>query len=302
LLFDGQVRVYSTCRSCQQTMRVVDPFDTTHPCCEPQPTKLESLAHGWLSAVLAEDRRTEQLTAKEIERLENRAPNLHKAAMLYAEWGWPVFPLGRRSKLPAIPKSKGGRGFHDATTDVERVDRWWSRYPQHNIGIATGVAFDVIDIDPDKGGTMSWLELLARNRIDCRCSERTRTHLHLPDVHGIAVTAHGGMHMIVPPTGKGNWASKFEIAPGVDYRGRGGYIVAPPSLLGGRGRSYSWLVSPSPKLKGENRNGKAQRGNAERVDADPGFIRRWETRVEGRMEVSRGGQSDTSCVQGELVG
>jgi hypothetical protein len=57
-------------------------------------------------------------------------------AVVYVRAGWPVFPLAARSKVPLIPKDKGGNGFHDATTDEAQIVAWWSQYPEANIGIA----------------------------------------------------------------------------------------------------------------------------------------------------------------------
>lgn len=77
-------------------------------------------------------------------RLEQ--PLLHGALDL-AEIGVPVFPLGARSKIPAISKKRGGRGMEDATTDAAQIIEWWSEYPNANIAIRTGVTVDVLDID-----------------------------------------------------------------------------------------------------------------------------------------------------------
>jgi hypothetical protein len=233
LLFDGLISVMSTCRDCGEMMQVTDPTVHVHPSCNEKPTKLDSLLVGWLSCVMAGDRESEILTAKEIDVIACEPPDLHEAATDYTTDGWPVFPLAKHSKLPAIPKKKGGNGFKDATTDWNRIDRWWSKHPDHNIGLATGHAFDVIDIDPKKGGAESFTKLLY-DKVDFDC-------------HGIAVTASGGLHLYIPATGKGCFQ---DLRPGIDYRGRGGYVVGPPSTLGSPGRSYSWLCEPSPKIKG----------------------------------------------------
>jgi hypothetical protein len=116
---------------------------------------------------------------------------------------------------------------------VARIGKWWMRHPSHNIGVSTGLAFDVIDVDPRNGGVDSFLELLQTG--------------DLPEVHGIAVTASGGMHLYVKPR---NTRCFPGLREGIDYKARGGYVVAPPSTLGQRGRDYTWLVVPSPALKG----------------------------------------------------
>lgn len=244
MIFNGAIDVQSTCRDCKQQMTVVDADDTVHPTCTPKPTKLESLAAGWLSAVLHEDADAERLTAEEIEALDSRRPNLRRAALAYAEMGWPVFPLrssdtvcdgGDRCKVmcecPKKPFRKSN-GFKDATTDVSQVTKWWDRNPHSNIGIATGHLFDVFDVDTQSGGLPSFLQLLDQRRV--------------PDVHGIVCASKGGIHLYLEPKGIGN---KAGFMPGLDYRGVGGYVVAPPSTLGPRGRSWSWLVHPSPAIK-----------------------------------------------------
>lgn len=168
--------------------------------------------------------------AAEIDR-PRKVMSLHDAALLYTSWGWPVFPLATTSKAPAIPKSKGGQGFKDATTNRDRIDRWWTRHPTHNIGIATGHTFDVIDIDPRNDGVPTLVNLLERGK--------------LPVIHGISCTASNGMHLFVKRTGRGCLP---HVKPGVDYKALGGYIVAPPSILADD-RRYAWSIKPSPEIK-----------------------------------------------------
>jgi hypothetical protein len=159
------------------------------------------------------------------EAIDAAPPRLLDAALYYASLGWPVFPLRPRDKRPATRN-----GFKDATTDADRIRAWWQRHPDANIGLPTGHAFDVIDVDlPD--GVPAFLSLLDTDT----------------DVHGRVSTSSGGVHLYVTPTGGGNLAG---IVPGIDYRGAGGYVVAPPSTLGPRGRAWTWTHHPSPVLTG----------------------------------------------------
>ena len=57
--------------------------------------------------------------------------------------GWPAFPLAPRSKVPP----RGSHGVKDATADAGRIEAWWQREPQANIGLPCGVAFWVLDVD-----------------------------------------------------------------------------------------------------------------------------------------------------------
>lgn len=268
LILGGLVKVFSTCRSCGLIMQVTDVRDTTHPLCPEKLTRMENWERNWvgiasiapydkLSPVM--QRKLDELEFKmDTESDENQATALANAAMQYAEWGFKVFPLARNAKEPAIPRAhrrddplrrckgecgKPGHGFHDATNDVERICRWWSRHPDHNIGLATGHLFDVIDIDPGAGGAESITQLLRDNRIPLvhgivatAGSEKTKTKLFRPS----------GMHLYVKATDKGCYIG---LRPGVDYKARGGYIVAPPSTLGSRVRSWSWATAPSPEIK-----------------------------------------------------
>jgi hypothetical protein len=141
---------------------------------------------------------------------------LANAARWYAGQGIPVFPLMPAEKKP-FP---GSRGFKDATTDLAQVNRWWTAHPQANIGIPTGGLFDVIDIDGELGA-LSYRELRDTDVI--------------PRIYGKATTGRPcSRHLYIAATGDGNSAG---VWPGIDYRGAGGYVVAPPSRTE---RRYDW--------------------------------------------------------------
>lgn len=231
MIFDGHITAYSTCRTCKQLLHVTDQHDTTHPTCQHRPTRVERLAQEFLDTARA-DGDTSDLE-HELHELASQPPRLGDAAVAYAKMGWPVFPLAPQSKVPAIPKAQGGQGVLDATTDVNQVARWWQRHPTHNIGLATGERFDVLDIDTGAGGVGSLLELLWSNVI--------------PECHGVVCTASAGFHFYFPPTGSGNATTLHGLA-GVDWRGRGGYVVAPPSRLSAIGSAWSWISRPSPVI------------------------------------------------------
>ena len=81
----------------------------------------------------------------------NRAPGNERleAALNYAAAGWPVFPCRVNSKEPATRN-----GFHDATTDPERIASWWVKRPDLNVAIATGAPGpDVLDVDVYQDGS-----------------------------------------------------------------------------------------------------------------------------------------------------
>lgn len=138
------------------------------------------------------------------------------AAYAYAERGWPVFPLVPRDKAPLTK-----RGFQDATTDRNDILRWWQAFPDANIGLATGVAFSVLDID-SAGAVPVLQELLGE------------TYRH----DGPVVSTGKGAHLYFQPL-KGDRNRAGLLGGKVDYRGAGGYVVAPPSIHPS-GRVYVW--------------------------------------------------------------
>lgn len=156
-----------------------------------------------------------------VDHLDVRpSASLHAAALWYAEHGLHIFPLTPGSKIPL----KGSGGFKDATTDADRVDAWWAESPALNIGIATGHLVDVVDVD-GPAGVRTWIDL----------------YDDLPHILGRVCTPRpGGNHLyVIAVPGRGN---KAGIMPGIDYRGTGGYVVAPPSVITGGDHpgSYSW--------------------------------------------------------------
>lgn len=170
------------------------------------------------AAIDADDRDAIARLEPILDALDRRPPvSLHAAALWYAEQGLHVFPLTPGSKVP-LPRT---RGFKDATTDPEQVDAWWLENAAYNIGIATGHAVDVIDIDGPAGqqSRLANWDMLAA----------------IPCLGKVSTPRPGGMHLYVPAAGKGN---KAGLLPGVDYRGLGGYVVAPPSV-NDQGR-YVW--------------------------------------------------------------
>jgi hypothetical protein len=137
-------------------------------------------------------------------------------AIHYARQGFRVFPLVPGGKEPAVPKRKGGHGCLDATTDIEAIERWWTAYPDANIGIATGRGLLVIDVDPRKSDR--WLESLQALAIP-----RTFT----------TKTWSGGWHLYLSMPPDSRITIGADLLPGIDWRGNSGYVVAVGSVVGG---------------------------------------------------------------------
>jgi Bifunctional DNA primase/polymerase, N-terminal len=157
--------------------------------------------------------------------------DLLEQALAYAGRGWPVLPLKPRDKIPLIPKTRGGNGVRDATTDRDLIKSWWRSCPTANIGIACGIAFWVLDLDhpdpvvdkPDGLATLAALE--AR-------------HGRLPETME-AATGSGGRHLLFAPDPR--ITNKVRVLPGIDTRSIGGYIAASPSIHP-LGVSYQWVL------------------------------------------------------------
>ena len=144
---------------------------------------------------------------------------LRKAALVCAELGYPVFPCVPGDKIPLTQ-----HGFKDATTDPDQIERWWDQHPLANIGIAT-TGLLVVDVD---GSSNPWLADKPERLADLACGP-------------VALTANGGRHCVFrQPAGK-NWrCTENRLAPKVDTRADGGYIVAPPSVVDGK--AYKWAL------------------------------------------------------------
>src|SRR6266511_4361650 len=163
---------------------------------------------------------------------------LTSAALAYAAAGLAVLPLHQPITRPdgrigcscvdARCRSVGkhprtAHGLHDATADPARVAAWWRRWPQANIGLATGDRFEVLDVDGPAG--LRALRQLAEGG------------LSLPGP--LVRTGGAGWHHYLAPLGRGN-AQPIRGLERVDWRGRGGYVVAPPSRHAS-GTRYRWL-------------------------------------------------------------
>ena len=147
------------------------------------------------------------------------AGDLARAALALARMGYRVFPCVPGQKRPA---ARGG--FKAASRDPGTIRGWWSQWPQANLAVATfGVV--VVDIDPAGRGWPPEPEQRAAIR-ETQCP--------------LARTPRGGWHLwFRRPQGKPWRCSANQLAPGVDVRTAGGYVVAPPSRTDAG--QYKWL-------------------------------------------------------------
>jgi len=155
-------------------------------------------------------------------------------ALLYARNGWSVFPLhsvhdgrctcGRDCGKNAgkHPRVKGG--FKVATTDARQIEAWWRKWPDANLGIATGAVSGLIVIDIDGANGLATLQALVAQ------------HGTLPRT-AVVKTARGWhLYFAMPATCT---PISCSTGNGLDVRGDGGYVVAPISRHAS-GHVYQW--------------------------------------------------------------
>lgn len=145
----------------------------------------------------------------------------------YAGEGIPIIPLKPRGKAPLTKN-----GYKDATSDPEILAVWAEKWPDANIGIRTGrmSGLLVLDVDPPKGGIESLKKLEAEEgscASDWEVASGDGSHRYFRDRSSLELRNTTG-----------------EIGgkpyPGLDIRGEGGYIVAPPSIHP-NGNAYRWV-------------------------------------------------------------
>lgn len=145
-----------------------------------------------------------------------RSP-LHEAARYWAENGFFVFPVQEGAKKP-LP---GSNAWQDATLDLDQIDRWWTENPNYNVACAPALSgCSVLDVDLPLGeATLN--EIADAEKVP------------VPNTFAIR-TPSGGRHLWftgVCPTSVGT--ATAGLGPKLDTRGAGGYVLMPPSQIGG---------------------------------------------------------------------
>jgi hypothetical protein len=149
-------------------------------------------------------------------------------ALGYLRRGWSVIPMEPGGKRPLV----AWRAFQTSLASAEVVEGWFTRWPGANVGLVTGrvSGLVVLDVDARHGGGKSLAAL-------------EQEHGALP-VTLEASTGGGGRHLYFrhpgPPV-----MNRVGLRPGIDVRGDGGCVVAPPSVHPS-GRRYAWVPQRSP--------------------------------------------------------
>jgi hypothetical protein len=136
-------------------------------------------------------------------------------ALQRAAAGHPVFPCVPDTKRPLTT-----HGLLDASTDQDQIRSWWHRTPTANLAVPTGMAsYDVLDVDlrPNGSGYPAFNQLLRAGLLDF--------YSH------VVLTPSGGLHAYFIGTQQ---PSARLAAEHLDFKATGGYVLAPPSAIGGR--------------------------------------------------------------------
>jgi hypothetical protein len=153
-----------------------------------------------------------------MNRAAATAANL-ETALAYAARGWPVFPC----KADKQPLTK--HGFLDASVEAAAIRSWWGEYPHALVGIDTGRAGLVVvdvDVSGDKPGRKNWAKLVEELGSDLEDTATTRTR-------------SGGWHRYYRDNGDHVKCSEGALAPALDVRADGGYVIAWDNWLDGHG-------------------------------------------------------------------
>lgn len=153
-------------------------------------------------------------------------PTLATAALRYSSLGIPVFPCVPGGKQPLTPN-----GFLGATSVARVVYGWWQRSPEANIGLPTGRATGVLVVDVDVHGSGSGYDAF----------ETARRSGLAEGWAWLVRTPSGGLHAYYPTTSdpQSCWQSPRSH---IDFRGDGGYVIAPPSRIEVAGKPTRYEV------------------------------------------------------------
>lgn len=146
------------------------------------------------------------------------------AALSYMDKGYPVIPAKPTDKRPALPE---WTSYQKTKPTRDQIVKWFTDTPDTMLGFVTGKVSNLLVVDCDTEEAYEWLQ------------EQISDTLLTP----IARTPRGGRHVYFTyPEGSGLTVGA-DVRPeikGLDFRGEGGFIVAPPST-NGTGGAYQWL-------------------------------------------------------------
>ena len=152
-----------------------------------------------------------------------------KTALNYLERGWAVIPVQPGGKRPLI----AWEAYQHRLPREAEVEAWLAERPEANLGIVTGAVSGLVVLDVDRAhdGEASLRRL-------------ERRYGPLPETP-VVRSGGGGFHFYFRHPGV-EIRNRAGLAPGIDLRGDGGLVVAPPSLHPS-GRRYLWERAHGPE-------------------------------------------------------
>lgn len=157
-------------------------------------------------------------------------------ALAYAALGWSVVPVRAPEKVPA----EAWLRYQSMPADANKIRSWFDQNPSFGVGLVMGATVGLIALDFDGEEGMAL---------------RAQWEARGMPIGPTSLTGSGGCHMLFRHPGR-RVPTRKKVVPGLDVRGDGGFIVAPPSLHGvedkatGRyvatGRAYHWDVDAHP--------------------------------------------------------
>jgi len=140
------------------------------------------------------------------------------AALEYAEQGYSIIPVDKGTKKPCI----AWKEYQKRIATEEEIESWWEKYPEANVAIITGETSCLAVVDADSQAGIDWMT-----------KHCTRTTVY--------ATTGKGKHAYYTYPYHTAIKNAVRIAPDVDVRGEGGYVVAPPSIHSS-GKAYEWEI------------------------------------------------------------
>ena len=152
---------------------------------------------------------------------------LLEAALQYRSMGLSVIPLSPKSKIP--PKGFSPIPYRARIATEDEIRQWWKDEPNYNVGIVTGKLSGVFVIDLDKYA-------------DDYSEESSYKIIGDSIVCPTVETPRKGQHLYYSYPENFNPTIGARVAPGIDFRGEGGYILAPPSV-NEKNIPYKWVIT-----------------------------------------------------------
>lgn len=236
----------------------------------------------------------------------------HAAA--YVERGWHVFALGRgKTPLANCARCRAEHttpeqmeactcltchGFYAATTDMDRITAMFASHPGRMLAIRTGAASGIMVVDVDGAAGVDQLRrLVVEGLTPPTLMQRTGS---------------GGWHLVYAHPGGHVQSGAHKIAPSIDSKADGGYIVAAPSLHPRTGERYRWHnwgqppAAPPPDLVARLRPSPPPPPRTDyRAPAGHNLHRRLTGVIDTVLDAQPGNRNATlywaSCVAAEMI-